>query len=391
MSKPFVLFIEPGSKRYIEDTYKSRCNLLSKYFSGEIITFGAVGEYYFNEFKVNVFSGWVQYKFKNYFAPLYKLWVYLKYIIYARKVIVERKNNARKVDLIVTYDPLVTGLMGFIISRVFHIPLVVEVNGDYTHWANYAHISSEFRQKLKRKTAITLEGFVLKHAHGIQLLYKNQIDFFQNKLNNQVVRVFTYYLNIENFRNRGERKAVTIIGFPFHVKGIDIAIEAFNRVASDFPDWHLEILGWFPQNEARLIKSLISNNKQIIRLNVIPRETMPEYIGKIGIVLCASRTEGFPRVLVEAMVSAKPCIASSVGGIPEVLENQVNGLIFEPENIAQLAECLANLMGKPALRQKLAKNAAEFASQNFTDDIHLNNIKEFYMSVINQKRDILSG
>jgi glycosyltransferase involved in cell wall biosynthesis len=75
------------------------------------------------------------------------------------------------------------------------------------------------------------------------------------------------------------------------------------------------------------------------------------------IFVLPSLTESFPLVLLEAMASGVPVIASRVGGVPEMIEHLSNGVLVEPRNPHALADSIELLLDKPALRKKLSKKA----------------------------------
>jgi len=378
----YILFLDTGFKYDIEDTYKKISDLLSKYFDGKVVTYGEEGDYKFGSILIKVFKIYAPKRFLIKFRwPIHKLVMTFRSLFYAILHVWKRKLQGKKVDLIVTYDPLTTGFMGVIVSKLTNTPLIVEINGDYTALSNYDHIKNKKLKHLKRKLGMTLESFVLKHSSGIRILYESQIDAFKHVIKNQEVRVISYYLDVSNFRNISERKTISLIGFPFMVKGVDIAIAAFKVIADKFPEWSLEILGFYPPWEQKRLQKHIDGHKQIKHLKPIMRHDMPEYIGNTGIVLCASRTEGFPRVIKEAMYSSKPCIASNVGGLDYAFENNTNGYIFESENIQQLSALMVELMSDETKRKELGESAFKYATDKYTDDAFIEQAQSFYHAV----------
>lgn len=294
------------------------------------------------------------------------------------------RKRGEPYDVVVSYDVLNTGLLGVLISRIAGIPLIAEVNGDYTDWSNYAHIANLRKRRFKRWLYINIATFVMRKARGIKLLYARQLDYFSDKLSGRrvVIKVFPNFLDVTEFINRGETRKVVIVGFPFAVKGIDIAIAAFKEVAAEFPDWRLEVLGWYPGDEKELLDGCIGGHPQISHHPPIKRSDMPEYIGRSGIVLCASRTEGFPRVIKEAMYASKPCVVSDVGGLPAAISNGVNGLIFPSENVEALASQLRIAMGNESLRRDLGALAREFAVQEYSTATYLAYLTDFVKQVL---------
>lgn len=281
---------------------------------------------------------------------------------------------------IVSYDPLKTGLLGWRIGRRLGIPLIVEVNGDYTARSNYSEVPTALLRALKRRAYITLERFVLSHASGIKLLYPGQIDAFRSATRNAVVRVFPNLVDVRDFRDLGEAPEVLFAGFPYHLKGVDVLIAAFQEVSKEFPEWRLKILGWFP--EQREMQAAIAGHARIAVHPAVYRREMPEHVGRCGIFVLPSRTEAMGRVLIEAAACAKPRIGSAVGGVPGVITHEVDGLLVAPGNVTELAQALRRLMSDRALRQRLGDNALRRVREEFSARAYFTRMREFYGAVI---------
>src|SRR5207244_2563088 len=162
----------------------------------------------------------------------------------------KQRQAGLPLDVVVSYDPLNTGLLGAFVSRLAGIPLVVEMNGDFTAWSNYSEVKNRHLRALKRWLYLRVATYVLRRARGVKLLCSAQLDYFRGRLRSgTAVRMFPNFLDLAAFRNLGETKKVVIIGFPFYVKGIDIAIAAFRQIAANHPEWSLEILGWYVGEE----------------------------------------------------------------------------------------------------------------------------------------------
>ena len=89
-------------------------------------------------------------------------------------------------------------------------------------------------------------------------------------------------------------------------------------------------------------------------------------------------TEGFGLVLLEAMASELPVVAFRTGGIVQIIRNEENGLLAEPENIEELTDCIQRLIDSPQLCRQLREQALKDIQK-----YDYNNIGKIYADIIN--------
>lgn len=90
------------------------------------------------------------------------------------------------------------------------------------------------------------------------------------------------------------------------------------------------------------------------------------YLPKFDVVAMPSRSEGFPLAMVEAMLAARPVIATRVGSMPEAILNGETGILIEKNDVTGLANALCQLRDDPVQRTQLGKQARELAIAHFT-------------------------
>jgi glycosyltransferase involved in cell wall biosynthesis len=96
--------------------------------------------------------------------------------------------------------------------------------------------------------------------------------------------------------------------------------------------------------------------------NVLP------YLQKASCFVLPSRSEGMPNVLLEAMACGLPIIATSVGGIPDIITDGRNGLLIPPDDVPALSLALANVLTDHDLARRLGKQASMDAEKHFSID-----------------------
>jgi glycosyltransferase involved in cell wall biosynthesis len=108
------------------------------------------------------------------------------------------------------------------------------------------------------------------------------------------------------------------------------------------------------------------------------KSKMTEFYHSIDILAMPSRRESFGMSAAEASATGLPVIASRVGGLPEVIEQGVNGILVEPENIQELAKAISSLANDPELRKRMGQNGVEMAKRKFNAEATVGKLINVY-------------
>lgn len=95
------------------------------------------------------------------------------------------------------------------------------------------------------------------------------------------------------------------------------------------------------------------------------RKDVPRLLVALDVFVMPSRWEGLPMALLEAMACGKPCVVTSVGGIPSVIDDGANGLMLPAEQPQAMAQAMARLIGDAGLRRQLGAAARECALRRY--------------------------
>ena len=96
------------------------------------------------------------------------------------------------------------------------------------------------------------------------------------------------------------------------------------------------------------------------------------------LLIVPSRMESIPQVVKEAFYLKIPVIATNVGGVSEIVKNEITGILIPPENPEKMINAINNLLENDLLIDKITRNAFEFISKNFTWDVLLPKYIELY-------------
>lgn len=112
------------------------------------------------------------------------------------------------------------------------------------------------------------------------------------------------------------------------------------------------------------------------------RENIPELLASFDIFVLPSRIEGFGRVNLEAMAMGKPVISTNVGGIPEVVQDGVTGILVTPRNAKALARAIIRVFNNPRLGKSMGNAGRRRVEEHFTLQAHVQRIEEIYLEIL---------
>ncbi len=115
------------------------------------------------------------------------------------------------------------------------------------------------------------------------------------------------------------------------------------------------------------------------------RKEIPEILACFDIFVLSSRWEGLPITLLEAMASAKPVVATSVGGVPELVENGKTGILVPPLNPEQLAMALLKLIEDDTMRTQFGKFALDVVKRKYDIKDYISKHLNYYEKLYNEK------
>ena len=155
---------------------------------------------------------------------------------------------------------------------------------------------------------------------------------------------------------------ILAVGTLHEVKGQAYLIEACRLLREDRIDVVCKVVGDGPDRKA-LTRQIADAGleERVILLGRRDRSQVSQLLRTAHVLAAPSvptkrgKREGIPVVLMEAMASGLPVVASRISGIPELVENDVSGLLVPPRNPRALADALARLHSDPALRRTFAR------------------------------------
>jgi glycogen(starch) synthase len=179
---------------------------------------------------------------------------------------------------------------------------------------------------------------------------------------------------------------IVCVGRMAKVKGFDLALSAFAIIAKHFPKVEMVIAGDGPERSSleQHAKSL-GLAEQVKWVGWVAPEEIPALLATSQAVLIPSRSEGLPRVAVEAALMARPVVGTRVGGIPEVVVHQRTGLLVEPENERALADAIIFLLTHQEEGVSMGHSARRLALKKFRMEGCVDSYQALYEQLIQVK------
>lgn len=274
-------------------------------------------------------------------------------------------------DVIVTYGPYRTGIMGAILKMLFSCKLIVEINGDFHSPFN----RSERTGFIKPFLMATASRLSLSSADAIKVLNSDQYSYYRSKLPDKPIYHFPNFVLTSHFSSLDTHQGryLLAVGYPFHLKGIDLLIRAFKKIHHRHEPISLRIMGHCPDDELAYYEKLAGGDADIVFIEPGPMEKVGRQMKGCYALVHASRSEAMGRVQVEAMACGKPIVASRTNGGQECVVDGTTGLLFDVGDVDDLADKLDMILGHPERALEMGAAGRKRFRARYSEEKHIEN------------------
>lgn len=285
-----------------------------------------------------------------------------------------------------THD-LWSNLLGVPAARLARVPAIVSSRRDLAHFDWYQGKRRHWLRRIQN-----LSGVVLANATPIRDALISEDRFAPEKL-----RVIHNGVDTEKFqraqRDRarlfpdvGNEMLVVLVGnMHSDVKGHPWLIAAAPTVVREFPEVRFVFAG-----DGELRPTFAAQVAQLgleDRFKFLGRRSdIPEILASCDLAVLPSRAEGLPNAVLEYMAAGLPTIASRVGGMAELIQDGVTGLLVPAEDANALAGALLQFLRDPEQARQIANNGQRFAVENFSFERLIREIDELYGELLERRR-----
>ncbi|NWJ48302.1 MAG: glycosyltransferase family 4 protein [Chloroflexi bacterium] len=282
-------------------------------------------------------------------------------------------------DVVHVHEPLMPAL-----------PLTVLLNSNAVnigtfHAFSQSHIGYYYMRPFLRPFVNKLDGriavskpaleFIRQYFRGNYEIIPNGIDLSRFEEENEPITELT----------DGKLNILFVGRFSERRKGLKFLLRAYNTVKMQIPNARLVIVG---KGETKGYQNYLNRNgiKDVVFTGFVPDEMLPRYYRSCH-VFCAPSIggESFGIILLEAMASGLPVIASDIPGYASVLQHGLQGLLVEPRNREALALSLVHLLADSDLRSRMG-DAGRARALEYTWEKVAQRVLTFYERSENRRR-----
>lgn len=288
------------------------------------------------------------------------------------------------VRLIVAYNQLTFGPVGAYLSNLFNLPLVINIFGEVYKFDAMLRNKAFFKHMLEE--ADLLLSCSTHCGNSVKLLGCDRS-----------VHTVTYGIDMshfspgeaENLRTRlriGNNPVILYVGRLSSEMGLDTFIAMSQHLKITHPNAFFLVAGQAGDlSQQALEASQASSGRCIVSQNVSYKE-LADFYRLATVVVVPTRGDRTCSSLaaMEAMATGKAVVASKVGGIPEIIDNEQTGLLVAPEDTYELIVAVDRLLSDAPLRVRLADAGYRVALQYFSENRVSEVMEKYFISLLDK-------
>ena len=193
-----------------------------------------------------------------------------------------------------------------------------------------------------------------------------------------------------NIKLHDEQTKLLYVGRLSKEKGIDTALKTVEYLTnkSEMQNLTLDIIGDGDEQyvkELHIITEKLGIENRVKFIGELQYEdVLKEYDNYYMLLVPSLWEEPFGVIILEAMSQGLPVIASKVGGIPDILENEKTGLLVPPGDSLKMAEAVKKLVDNPSLHETISRNGIKRVQEEYTNELIIEKIENYMFSVFNE-------
>jgi len=257
------------------------------------------------------------------------------------------------------------------LTKLFRKKLVIHQHGG-NFQEFYYHECGKYKQDFIKKT--------LEKADAFLVVADYLGDIFKRIISEDKIVVLPNAIEVSaKVKEKIYGQKLLFLGRLCKEKGIRELLEVVIDLKEEYRELELYLGGVWVDGD---LKNIADENKDFIhQLGWIGNEEKGKYLQECNIFVLPTYFEGLPMSLLEGMSYECACIASAVGGIPQVIENGKDGLLIHPKDKESLKKAIVKLIQDEALQKRLGETARQKVVEAFELTRNVNRLVEIYMAM----------
>ncbi len=267
--------------------------------------------------------------------------------------------------------------VAFILSHIFDVGVSMTIHGpvEFDDPVGFA-----LREKVEAAQSVCAISYF---ARSQVMRWSNPADW--NKLEVMPLGVDVSNWPIGNFREDPTPFELISVGRLDGVKGYPVLLEALAMLCEKGRDVRLTVVGEGPDGaNLKAQARRLGITGRVVFSGTKNQDQLQQSYANSDLCVLSSFAEGTPVVLMEAMATGVPCVAPRIAGIPELIRHGLDGFLFTPSNVHELAARIAQIMDELELRRKMSKSSRAQISDKYDlikNVLHLSKFFSRWMSL----------
>lgn len=281
-----------------------------------------------------------------------------------------------------------SNILGFFLKMIMGTPWIGFAHGytsDNKKMKVYNWIDQHVLRFADRVVAVSERMKFLLTEKGV---HKKKVKVIKNAVDPSEIKATASLSRIR--RDIGINEGDSVIGVVGRLnpeKGHIVFLEAMKMVVESLPSCKALIVG--EGQERKRLEQFCRENGIDSKVRLLGHKlSIGNYYQLMDLVVIPSFSEGLPNVLLEAMILGIPVVATNVGGIPEVL-NDENGVIIPPGNADFMRKEIVDILRDEKRCRRISENAKTTAMTSFRPEVRANKIIQLYYEVLNNHTEPL--
>jgi len=263
-----------------------------------------------------------------------------------------------------------------ILLKSCNIPILIHLHGASYH-IFYSNSSALMQKYIKWIFSLTDKTILLSDSWQ-----KWYIDTINTNKSSVIYNGVKDYYDNQSLALLKRKNEILFLGRLGERKGIYDLLYAFQKVIQKTPDTILKVGGDGEIDKAKNLTSELNLSRNVEFLGWVNEEEKYKLLNNAKVYILPSYNEGLPMGLLEGMSAGLAVISTDVGGIPEAIANEKNGLLIKAGDKVEIANSLIKVLTNNKLLEELGEGARKSFLENFNSKIMTKKVEDIYDEIL---------